>query len=240
MIFLFTDFGFNGSYVGQMKAVLAAQFSNNSTVDLMHDAPMFNPRASAYLLASLIPYLSEQSIILGVVDPGVGKHDRRPIIVKADTRWYVGPDNGLFNTIIKNSIEVQIWEILWRPENLSNSFHGRDLFAPVVAMLANEKLPEVKELTLEDVVSVDWAEELAEIIYIDHYGNAMTGLLGDKLDTDSVINIAEHQFKFARTFSDVTKGEGFWYVNSNGLVEVAVNQGSAAEVFGLAIGDKIQ
>ena len=240
MIFLYTDFGYHGSYVGQMKAVLADQLSNNSIVDLMHDAPMFNPCASAYLLASLIPYLPEQSIILGVVDPGVGNKNRRALIVKADTRWYVGPDNGLFNTIIKNSIEVQLWEILWRPENLSNSFHGRDLFAPVVAMLANAKLPEVKELTVEDVASADWSEELAEIIYIDHYGNAMTGLLGNKFDTNSVIKIAEHQFKFSRTFSEVTKGEGFWYVNSNGLVEIAVNQGSTAEVFGLAIGDKLK
>ncbi|MCW9024776.1 MAG: SAM-dependent chlorinase/fluorinase [Gammaproteobacteria bacterium] len=240
MIFLFTDFGYQGSYVGQMKAVLAQQVPNQAVIDLMHDAPMFNPKASAYLLASLIPYLPERTIILGVVDPGVGDHHRRPIMVKADSRWYIGPDNGLFNTVIKQANKAQVWEINWKPQTLSNSFHGRDLFAPIAAMLAEGKQVDGKELTTDEIVPVDWPEQLNEIIYVDHYGNAMTGLSGEQMGATSVIKVEEHEFMFARTFSEVNKGEGFWYVNSNGLIEVAVNQGSSVESFGLGIGDRVE
>ncbi|MDH5572537.1 MAG: SAM-dependent chlorinase/fluorinase, partial [Gammaproteobacteria bacterium] len=199
-----------------------------------------NPKASAYLLASLIPYLPEESVILAVVDPGVGNHDRRSLIIKADKRCYVGPDNGLFNSIIKNAREVQVSEITWRPDRLSNSFHGRDLFAPVAAMLIKGKQPECKPLSVEEVVPHDWPQQMDEIIYIDHFGNVVTGLLGDNFSPDSVVKIGDHQFNYARTFSDVKKGEGFWYINANGLIEVALNQGSAAMEFGFVIGDVIQ
>ncbi len=136
MIVLFTDFGWQGPYVGQMKAVLAKQAPREPLIDLMHDVPTFNPRAAAYLLASLIDPFPPDTVFLTVVDPGVGSQLRSPCVMKAAGRWYVGPDNGLFNVIAKQAASYMAWEIDWRPDTLSDSFHGRDLFAPVAAQLA--------------------------------------------------------------------------------------------------------
>ena len=149
MIVLFTDFGINGPYVGQMKAVLFQQAPGVSVVDLFADAPAFEPQLSAYLLAAYVNEFPQGSVFLCVVDPGVGNQSRRPVIVKVDERWFVGPDNGLFNVICtraKNPKAIQWWQITWQPPKLSSSFHGRDLFAPVAARLASAEMPACKDL----------------------------------------------------------------------------------------------
>jgi len=95
MIVLFTDFGWEGPYVGQLKAALIRDGSGLPIVDLMHDAPAFNPRASAYLLAALVEEFPLGTVFLGVVDPGVGDPQRRPAVVHADGRWFVGEAAGV-------------------------------------------------------------------------------------------------------------------------------------------------
>ena len=240
MIVLFTDFGFNGPYVGQMKSVVATDAPGCTVIDLMHDAPGFNIQASAYLLASLISEFPDDAIFLCVVDPGVGGQ-RKPVVLKVGGRWFVGPDNGLFNVILmhaKNHQEIKSWIIDWKPARLSASFHGRDLFAPVAAMLEKGQ-PVPGELTELEALQADWPSDLNQIIYIDDFGNAMTGIRGDVLTLSQTIIVNGHQFGWARTFSDVNLGEGFWTVNSNGLVEIAANQGSARALFELEVGGKI-
>ena len=135
MIVSFTDFGFHGPYTGQMKAVLHQMAPGVPVIDLFADAPVNNPKASAYLLAAYAAWFPPQTIFLCVVDPEVGGA-RPPVIVEADGRWYVGPGNGLFELVQRRASETRSWTIDWRPERLSASFHGRDLFAPVAAMLA--------------------------------------------------------------------------------------------------------
>lgn len=135
MIVSFTDFGFHGPYTGQMKAVLHQMAPGVSVIDLFADAPVNNPKASAYLLAAYAAWFPPQTIFLCVVDPEVGGA-RPPVIVEADSRWYVGPGNGLFELVQRRASETRSWTIDWRPERLSASFHGRDLFALVAAMLA--------------------------------------------------------------------------------------------------------
>jgi len=239
MIVLFTDFGYQGPYVGQMKGILATRAMNIPVIDLMHDVPVFNPRAAAYLLASLIEPFPEQTVFLCVVDPGVGDPQRRPCIVQADNRWFVGPDNGLFNTVIKLADEARAWQITWRPEALSDSFHGRDLFAPVAAQLALGKMPAAEPLAVTEMTGSDWPADLPEIIYLDHYGNAMTGIRADRVRTDQQIRIKDHILSYARTFSSVESGHAFWYRNSAGLVEISINSGSAVTQFGLQVGDPV-
>jgi len=239
MIVLFTDFGWQGPYVGQMKAVLAKQASDQMVIDLMHDAPVFNPRAAAYFLASLVESFPKGTVFLTVVDPGVGSEERRPCVLKANGYWYVGPDNGLFNVIAKQSREYTAWVIDWQPDSLSVSFHGRDLFAPVAAQLASGQLPEMTETNLA-INPNDWPLELAEIIYLDSFGNAMTGLHGTGIGKDAVLMLKTKRINYARVFAEVEKGEAFWYVNSNGLVEIAMNQANAAQTLGLEIGTPLQ
>ena len=239
MIVLFTDFGYRGPYVGQMKGVLATRAINVPVIDLMHDAPSFEPRSAAYLLAALIEPFPTESVFLAIVDPGVGHPDRRPLIVQADHRWFVGPDNGLLNSVMSQASSVNAWEITWRPERLSDSFHGRDLFAPVAAQLALGQMPEAKSIAPESILPADWPSDVYEILYIDHYGNAMTGIRADSLDSDRPLEINGCQLEYVRTFSLAEKGRPFWYRNSAGLVELAVNSGSIAELLDLKLGDVV-
>jgi len=239
MILLFTDFGWQGPYVGQMKAVLAQQASDQTVIDLMHDAPVFNSRAAAYLLASLVAPFPKNTVFLTVVDPGVGSDERRPCVLKADGRWYVGPDNGLFNVIAKQSAEYTAWAIDWQPDSLSDSFHGRDLFAPVATQLASGQLPAMTETSLAQDPQ-DWPAELAEVIYLDSFGNAMTGLHGSRTSKDAAFMLNGKRIKYARVFAEAEKAAPFWYVNSNGLVEIAMNQADAAQTLGLEIGTQLQ
>jgi len=236
MIVLFTDFGPTGPYSGQMKAVLHSLAPGVPLVDLLCDAPSFNPRASAYLLAAFVDKFPSGSVFLCVVDPGVGGK-RLPLIMRADGYWFVGPGNGLFNIVACRAEALDVWQITWLPEQLSASFHGRDLFAPVAARLARGEQPPGK--LLHGGVLCDWPDDLFEVIYIDHFGNAMTGIRAASLSSVSSLKIGDKILSHARTFSDVREGETFWYENANSLVEIAVNQGNAARELGLSVGTKI-
>ena len=132
MIVLFTDFGLEGPYTGQMKTVLHQMAPGVAVIDLFADAPVGNPKASAYLLAAYAEWFAAGTTFLCVVDPGVGG-TRPPVIVEADGRWYVGPGNGLFELIERRAAKARSWDIDFKPARLSASFHGRDLFAPVAA-----------------------------------------------------------------------------------------------------------
>lgn len=237
MIVLFTDFGVASPYIGQMKAVLSQYSPETNVIDLFSDAPRYNPRAAAYLLAAYTDEFPLDSVFLCVVDPGVGSA-RRPIIMRANGRWFVGPDNGLFNVIASRSQSVKFWEINWQPTSLSSSFHGRDLFAPVAARLSRGEMPPGNLLDKESVILADWPEELAQCIYIDHFGNVITGLRANSIGNTRVITNG-HTLSRATTFSDVPRGDLFWYENANGLVELAANQAHAANLLNIKPGDEV-
>jgi S-adenosyl-L-methionine hydrolase (adenosine-forming) len=235
MIVLFTDFGLMGPYTGQVKAVLKHKAPEVPVVDLFADAPSRNPKASAYLLAAHAVWFPAGTVFVAVVDPGVG--GKRPAVaVAADGRWFVGPANGLLEIVQRRATSFQLFEITWQPPHLSPSFHGRDLFAPVAASLAQGKSLEAEPRPTDFERQPEWPDDLAEIVYIDHYGNAMTGLRADCLSADAALLVAGRRILSSRTFSDVVPGSAFWYRNSNGLAEIAVNLGRADHVLGLAIG----
>ena len=238
MIALFTDYGLQGPYLGQVEAVLHRLLPNEKVINLLADAPRNNPRASAYLLAAFSRASGTQpgTIFFSVVDPGVGSFQDQPVILKADEHWYVGPDNGLFDIVCRRSSDVQCWRIGWRPETLSTSFHGRDLYAPAAAMIRNNKTPG-EAITWKD--RHGWPDELREIVYTDHFGNCMTGVRAEVPDTTSVIHVNGNAVLYANTFSSVPRGTAFWYRNSQGLIEIAVNGGSALEHLNLEMGDAV-
>lgn len=227
-----------GPYIGQLKSVLCQQAPDMPVIDLFSDLPSFDIQAAAYLLAAYAIEFPENTIFLCVIDPGVGG-DRRAALVQADGRWYVGPDNGLFNVIAQRAKEVKWWDIVWRPMKLSASFHGRDLFAPVVASLVQGKMPDVELQDISLRVNPDWPDELNKVVYIDHFGNVMIGIRAESSSKDAVLEVAGHHLSFARTFSNVAEGKRLWYENSIGLVEVAVNKGHAATELGIVVGDEV-
>lgn len=237
MLVLFTDFGTTGPYVGQVKAVLAREAAGIPAIDLLHDAPAYNPRAAAYLLAALAPSLPPGAVFTCVVDPGVGTA-RRPLILHADERWYVGPDNGLLEIVAARAASPRWWGITWRPAQLSATFHGRDLFAPVAARLARGDNPP-GEPCPAPTAGRDWPADLAEVIYVDAYGNATTGMRAQSLPGDVVLRANERCFQPVRTFGDAPAGAAVWYENSNALAELAITQGSAAGSCRLAVGTPV-
>ncbi len=236
MIVLFTDFGLADPYVGQLRAVFAAQVPGVPVVDLFHNVPNFDARAGAYLLPAYTSGFPEGTVFVCVVDPGVGG-TRAPVMVLADDRWYVGPDNGLFSVLVSRARQVDCYQINWRPEHLSDSFHGRDLFAPVAARLARGELPNHSPTS---IVMPEWPADLAQVLYIDRYGNGITGLRGAAATTDQCLPGGRHKLSYARIFSEVPRGRSFWYVNSSGLIEIAVREDNAARRLGLRPGTMLR
>lgn len=238
MIVLFTDFGIADPYVGQLHGVLAQHAPGVPIVDLFHGVPNFDIQAAAYLLPAYTNEFPTGTIFLCVVDPGVGGA-RRPLMLEVDDSWYVGPDNGLFHILVRRSQSCRCKLINWRPGRLTPSFHGRDLFAPVAAMLARGERPDCGPADLTPPEGPEWPDDLAKILYIDHYGNAVTGIRAAQLSESSIIQIGHRKLGYARVFAEVIPHQVFWYENANGLVEISVNQGRADELLALRLGDPI-
>lgn len=238
MIVLFTDFGLAGPYTGQLQAVLQHDAPGIPAVSLFADAPAGRPQPAAYLLAAYAAWFSAGTVFLCVVDPGVGG-DRRAVVAEAAGRLYVGPDNGLFELVLRRAAGPRLWQIEWTPPALSASFHGRDLFVPVAVRLARGDPVETVARPIAIEPRRDWPDDLAEVVYIDHYGNAMTGLRGETVNPKARLRVGRRVIAPARTFSAVPAGRPFWYVNSNGLAEIAVNGDRADAALGLAIGGLI-
>jgi S-adenosylmethionine hydrolase len=240
MIFLFTDFGLEGPYSGQVKAALHQAAPHVPVFDLFSDAPDRRPQEAAYLLAAYVESCPPGSHFLCVVDPGVGG-DRPPIALKAGASWFVGPGNGLLELVQRRAASVESYVIDWRPEILSASFHGRDLFAPVLGRLAAGADPAAAGLSPAEAPRFrEWPDDLPAVIYQDRYGNLMTGLRSAGLASERLIALDGREIAWAETFSAAPLGQAFWYGNSTGLVEIAVNGGSAALALSAGPGSRVE
>lgn len=253
MIVLFTDYGLNGPYLGQVRNVLHQDAPGTPVVDLFANAPAHDPKPAAYLLAAYHGEFPLGTVFFAVVDPGVGG-ERKPGVLEADGRWYVGPDNGLFEIIIRRAgAKPRWWDIVWRPERLSATFHGRDLFAPIAARLACGGTPDrdtaregtgkggedFRETPLDGLRRTEWPDDLAEIIYIDDFGNALTGMRDSAVPDQGDIIVDGRSIPRGVTFSDIPEGMPFCYENSNGLLEIAVNRGRADRLPGIGLGVQV-
>lgn len=238
-IFLFTDFGSADIYVGQVRAVLHTRSPASAVIDLANDLPAFEILGAAHLLAALYGQLPIGAVVICVVDPGVGSA-RAPVAVKADGRWFVGPDNGLMSVVRGRATDVACYKLRPLDVRLSASFQGRDLFAPHAALLATDS---ASGKTMHPLGRLDVefaADDLQRIIYIDHYGNALTGIRASSLDASQGLGLRGRPIRRARVFSDVAEGAVFCYENSIGLMEIAANQASATSLLGLSVGDEVR
>jgi S-adenosylmethionine hydrolase len=239
LLVLFTDFGLRGPYMGQMRAALLQNAPGVPIITLFADAPAYDVRAAAYLLAAYAPDMGEGAVFVCVVDPGVGG-DRPPMVLRAGGQTFVGPGNGLFEIIARRAELFEARRIVWQPDRLSPSFHGRDLFAPMAAALARGDEAGTAAMGDDEWRRPDWPDDLAQVIYLDHFGNAITGLRAAMLEPGQVFSVAKERLPQARTFSDVPVGQAFWYENANGLVEFAVNRGDAGRQLQLEPGAEIE
>lgn len=236
-IVFFTDYGYNGPYVGLLHAVVRRELPQVPIIDLQHDLPPFRPRGAGLLLAAQQRWLPPGSIVVAVVDPGVGTQ-RDGLIVRFQGHCLVAPDNGLIAPFLGEADAVSV--IDWKPQGLPATFHGRDWFVPVALRIANSEPVDSHPVAPADCVGFDLMQDLAEVVYVDHFGNLVTGLSGASVDRSMPILVGKHVLHYARTFADVARGTPFWYVNSLGLVELAVNQGDAAALLGLQVGDEVR
>ena len=237
LVFL-SDFGTEDTAVAAMKGVAYGVSAELKAFDLTHEIPAFNVWEGAYRLKQAMPYWPAGTVFVCVVDPGVGSA-RSPMLLHADGQVFVGPGNGLFEIIARRSTAFEAWEITWRPERLSPSFHGRDLFAPAAAAHARGDGVAMAPMADSAWRQPDWPDDLAQVIYLDHFGNAITGLRAAGLADDGQIRAGGEILAGARTFSEVPVGQAFWYENANGLVEIAINQGSAAQQLDLIQGSPV-
>jgi S-adenosylmethionine hydrolase len=234
MIFLFTDFGQEGPYTGQVQAVLQQQAPGIPVISLFADLVPFDIQAAAYLLPAYSTGLPPGSVFMCVVDPGVGG-ERPGGLVRADGCWYVGPDEGLFAILARRARHVECWE-LPRPMTASPSFHARDVFAPLAARLARDGTFGAAPVATAASTRSEWPDELQRVVYIDRYGNAITGTRAATVSGAATLSVNGHALPRARTFTDAEPGTAFWYANSSGLVEIAVNRGRADRQLDLAVG----
>lgn len=238
IITLTTDFGYEDHYTGSMKGVILGINDSVAIVDITHKIPRHNIFKAAYTVANFYKYFPENAVHVVVVDPGVGSN-RRPIVIETDHGVFIGPDNGVFSLVINSSGRYEIYELTndkYMLDNVSNTFHGRDIFAPAAAHISagvepkifgNVVLDPVKRRIKQPLVSD--AEIVGEVIYADSFGNLITNIDENMVIGCSKIVIGNIIIDtVAKSYDDAETGEVLALIGSSGFLEIAVNQGSAA------------
>lgn len=237
-ILLFTDFGANDLYVGQIETMIDRYAPGVRVISLLNQLPCFQVTCAAHLLAALARTAPRGHTFLAVVQPGVGPR-ADGVVVRVDGRTFVGPDNGLLSVLWARGTVRTAWRISSHAPLASDSFHGRDVFAPMAAAIATGDFPNETVTSIPAPGALLPAADLAEVIYVDHYGNAFTGLRGDAADPARALIVGTRAVPHAHVFHEAPAGAPFWYVNSIGLVEIAVPGASAASTLAIDVGQAV-
>ena len=251
---LTTDFGHKDPFVGIMKGVILGINPAAQIVDLSHAVPSQDIRTAAVMLSSAFAYFPRGTIHVVVVDPDVGTN-RRPILIKYQDQYFVGPDNGVLSLSLEGREPTRIIHLsneVYHLQPKSRTFHGRDIFAPVAAHLSLGVFHDLLGEPIEDYVRLYWPQIsrlgrsiLGEVLYIDGFGNVftnirerdLTGIAFDK------IRVSIGDLEFQGVSDNYTAGETGNYlavINSWGLIEVALYKDSAAKRSKIKVGDKVQ
>ena len=239
IITLTTDFGDEDHYVGAMKGVILGINSDSNIVDITHKIPRHDIFKAAITVRNFSRYFPEHSIHVVVIDPGVGS-ERKPIAFKTEHGVFVGPDNGVFSFILESAEKADIYEITnsdYMLDNVSCTFHGRDVFAPVAAHIS--KGIDICEVgaKIESPILLDIKKPMendagikGEVIYTDSFGNLITNIKAEMLKGCKNICIDDFVIDtVAKSYRDVEIGELLAIIGSSGYLEISVNQGSAAD-----------
>ena len=251
-IFFLSDFGYRDYYVSAVKAVIISIASNVEVIDITHEVEPFNTKQGAFILYQLTPYIPNSSIVLAVVDPGVGTN-RRAIVVKTRRLLFVGPDNGLLYPACSRDGIVEIREI----ENTSimlprsGTFDARDVFAPVAAHLAKgfeierigKRIDKIVELNLAKA-SFSESYVLAEALHVDRFGNIVTNIgirefeRWKRVNEKYTVKVKEREYEahFVSSFQDIREGSLGLIPGSSGFIEISVKEGSASNLTGISAG----
>ncbi len=250
VIALLTDFGTQDAFVGIMKGVILSLNPEIQLVDLSHEVPAQNILVGALLLRSAAPFFPPGTIHVAIVDPGVGS-ERRALLVETQQAFFLGPDNGLLSLVVPAEAVVRIIHLSNEDFFLarrSHTFHGRDVFAPVAAQVARgvaveqfgPSIPQMERIALPAVERKD-TELIGSVIYIDHFGNVVSNITEADVRPFSrerlLVSIDNVRIKgVVSTYAAVEIGAPMALINSWGMLEIAVRNGSAAQQFGIHLG----
>lgn len=252
IVTLTTDFGLKDPYVGAMKGAMLSIAPGITIVDITHLVSPGNILEGALILLQACRYFPKGTVHVGVVDPGVGS-ERKPLLVETEDHLFVGPDNGLFSLAarslgMKRAIELTNKKFFL--QEVSSTFHGRDIFGPVAASVAfgadpKELGPELGKIRALDIPGLERDEGglEGEVIYVDSFGNLITNIRREDVDAlgaagceVSIAGVSLNGIK--KTYSVEEKGAPLALIGSSGYLEVAVNSGSAADFFKAGVGEK--
>ena len=238
LVTLLTDFGTADGYVAEMKGVLLTGAPDTTLIDIAHDLPPQDVDAGRLALARYWKRFPEGTIHVAVVDPGVGS-GRSALAVESQRRYLVGPDNGVLSpALLAPGVRVVRLAI---PGGTSNTFHGRDVFAPAAIHLALGQSfdalgPPITDPVIRRTPEAHRAADgsvVGQVVTIDRFGNAITNLLGVR---GGAVVVAGRAIPVRRVYADVAPGEPLALAGSSGLLEIAVRDGSAAALLGIVRG----
>lgn len=246
-IVLLTDFGLQDHYVGVMKGVISKLTRANNIIDLSHNINSQKIIQAAFILSKSYNYFSNNSIFCCVVDPGVGS-DRKILIIKNDNQYFVAPDNGLLSGVLSDDSEIYLLNNQFLKNNqISNTFHGRDIFAPIAAEIYNRNFDKIlgDKIRIDGIIKIQMEEEVTNdfingrVMNIDIYGNIVTNINKKYLSglSSIVLNNKTIQNKF-NNYSEANN-ELFFYIGSCNTIEIAIKNSSADKVIKTNIGDSV-
>jgi S-adenosylmethionine hydrolase len=258
VVTLLSDFGLKDPYVAEMKAVILSISPETCIVDITHEIEKFNIHVGAFVLASAAPYFPPDTVHVAVVDPGVGTK-RRPVIVETKQGFYVGPDNGLLMLAAQKEEIVKVYHIVNAKcmlSKVSNTFHGRDIFAPAAARLTcgispSEFGPPIQDYAFPEFAEpkVEKGEAAGEVLYVDGFGNVVSNISKAELESAGfregsslsvMLNGKSLTLNFCSAYGEVSSGTALVLVGGSGFLEVAVNQSSASKLLRAKVGDSFQ
>ena len=255
IIALLTDYGDSDWFAGEMKGALLRLAPRATIVDITNHVPPGDIRYGAFSLLACYRTFPAGTVFCVVVDPGVGTK-RAALAAKSDSYFFVGPDNGVLSWALKKEPRLSVRAIECPdllPAKISSTFHGRDVFGPLAALLSEgtelEKVgplqPNFTELSWPAPVR-DKDHLTGSIIHIDRFGNAITTIDAEALaslpEKAEKVRLVKYQNELLirSYFQEVPSGQGLAYLGSGGYLEIAINNANAAAVFGLHIGDKVE
>jgi S-adenosylmethionine hydrolase len=253
IITLTTDFGLADPYVAEMKAMILGINPNVKIVDITHQVEKFSVKNGAFIIAAAAPYFPRGTIHVVVIDPGVGTK-RKPILIETEKDFFIGPDNGVLILAAKNQGIKHVYEITnpkFMSPKVSSTFHGRDIFAPVAAFLSKGIKPskfgrEIREFftpRFAEIVEED-KKLIGEVIYVDSFGNIITNFTVKYIeDIEDYVHIElggkPLKLRLCKAYADVEAQKPLAIIGSHNFLEISINMGNAAQVFGVKVGDPV-
>ncbi|MBN1635678.1 MAG: SAM-dependent chlorinase/fluorinase [Deltaproteobacteria bacterium] len=231
MTFL-SDFSLRDAYVAQVKGRILTAVPEVNIVDITHEVSSYTIISAAWLLYTTYCWFPRGSIHLAVVDPGVGTQ-RALIVLEKEDHIFIGPDNGIFSFLYG---EATVREVIWKPaDHVCNTFHARDIFAPLVVEILNGVEPSSLGRLKVDPVSFDIRSHM--VVHIDNFGNIVTNIEGSLLKTGYALQVAGHSIgRIVQTFDDLRPGELGLVCGSVSTIEIVARQKSAADMLGVTVG----